>query len=228
MTPQEIAVNRVQIATDRAWAYTSRNIYIRWLLGLPGDGVFFRATPEEASERAGMLREIRASLDGIDAKLLPHDLALTARILRGSDIEASADGERYWLVDLVAGFPGPFSITPYKLGLLFSALGQIFPNYKLDSEGDADRYLALLADVATLAGEAGMFDDPYDRYGRLLMDAMLPALGHRHRHERAALAAGKSATIHARQYDDVGNRNPDREHSLLRYSGAGAGLQARR
>jgi uncharacterized protein (DUF885 family) len=157
MTPQEIAVNRVQIATDQAWSQISNNIYVRRILGLQGDGVFPRITPELAAERASMTRGIRASLDAVDLDLLPHDLALTARIVRGSDLDASADGERYWLVDLVPGFPGPFSITPYKLGLMFSALTPVFQGYAFDSEGDGDRYLALLADVGRL------LDDMHER-----------------------------------------------------------------
>jgi uncharacterized protein (DUF885 family) len=185
VSPQEIAVSRVQNATEQAWSHASSNIYIRRLLGLPGDGVFQRMTPDSAAGHAGLVRRIRAALDGVDLALLPHDLGITARILRGADLEARADGDNFLLVDVATAFAGPFSITPYKLGLLFSALGNVFATYVFDGDGDADRYLALLADVARLLDDMHARTQAQAQAGIRMPQPMIPGA-------RAVLAASQA------------------------------------
>lgn len=155
MTPQDTAINRVQIAAEDVWSPVRDTLYFRRLLGLPGDGAVPRVTLDAAAQRAALARRTLAALNSVDLTLLPHDLGITARLLRYYGEAWHKDEERYWLVDdpLLGTVHGPFSMTPYTGGLMFNILGTALTAYRFEHAGDGDRYLALLSDIARLVVE---------------------------------------------------------------------------
>jgi uncharacterized protein (DUF885 family) len=155
MSPQDLAINRVMNSAEEVWNAIRDTIYVRHLLGLPGDGAVPRISLDAAQQRAAMGKRILQTLKSTDLDALPHDLGITARVLKQYGEMWQKDDERYWLVDdpLYATFYGPFSVTPYTGGLLFNFMSKILGNYKIGSDGDAHRYLGLVADIARLVDE---------------------------------------------------------------------------
>jgi uncharacterized protein (DUF885 family) len=187
MNPQDIAMNRVLIAAEDVWGALRDTIYIRHLLGLPGDGAVPRVSPDAAASRTAMGKRTLQALASTDLNLLPHDLGITARVLKQYGEMWQKDDGRYWLVDdpLYATFYGPFSITPYTGGLLFNFMSKILATYQFTSEGDGDRYLGLLADIARLVDEMRVRTQGQDERGIRIPLPQLPGV-------RALLAALKA------------------------------------
>ena len=89
----------------------------------------------------------------IDPESLPHDLALTLRLLRFRARTWAREAEWYWTVvdPMGIGFFGMFLPTAYCGGLL----SQYFVNsqltgFRFGERGDCDRYLGLIADYERL------------------------------------------------------------------------------
>jgi uncharacterized protein (DUF885 family) len=189
VTPDETAVNRAILAAEDVWSVLRDTIYVRRLLGLPGDGALPRVTPDGAAQRAALGRRTLEALRSVDLARLPHDLGITARVLEQYGRMWENDDKRYWLVDdpLYSTFYGPFSMTPYTGGLLFNFIGKALAEYRFEQPGDADRYLALLADTARMVDEMRIRTVGQAERGIRMPRVQLPAV-------RALLAGLKAGT----------------------------------
>lgn len=140
-----INVNR---AAELAWNY--RGAGIRAMESGSLEGLIPDLSLEAARKRTQLGRDILDLLDRVDDDQLPHDFALTSKLLRFYADCWVKDAERYWLaIDLAdAFFYGPFAQTPYTGGFIFSGINQAFAAFEFKKDGDGERYLAALADVA--------------------------------------------------------------------------------
>lgn len=107
---------------------------------------------EGASRRAELGRKILTIIDDIDEAQLPHEYALTSKLLRYFADAWSKDADRYWLAIDITGtlFYGPFAQTAYTGGFLYNALHGALAEFAFKRDGDGERYLALLCDIAHL------------------------------------------------------------------------------
>jgi uncharacterized protein (DUF885 family) len=94
-------------------------------------------------------------LDALQGASLPHDLELTLRLVRFRAGMWAREADWYWLVvdPLGVGFFGLFLPTAYCGGFLLHTLHDQFAAFRFVEAGDADRYLALIADYARLIDE---------------------------------------------------------------------------
>jgi len=110
---------------------------------------------EEAQRRSEVGHSLLKRLDALQSASLPHDLALTLRLVRFRAGMWARESDWYWLVvdPLGAGFFGLFAPTAYCGGFLLHTLHDQFAAFRFAEAGDADRYLALIADYARLIDE---------------------------------------------------------------------------
>ncbi|MEM6703080.1 MAG: DUF885 domain-containing protein [Acidobacteriota bacterium] len=131
----------LDVLFEEVWADAlDRSPYFRLREGLPieslGDPSF--AEYQDFAEKA---RGWRARLDALDAEALSHEDFVGARALAW-DLDIAIEGERW--------FHHASVLTPYSSPL--SGLTQILALVPLQSEDDAERYLALLGQVPGFIG----------------------------------------------------------------------------
>ncbi|HEY1076372.1 MAG TPA: DUF885 domain-containing protein, partial [Fontimonas sp.] len=148
-SPLELGLIAIDKAAELATAVVSRSVFKRdddGMVRLPD------ISPEAAQLRADLGRQILALLDGVDEARLPHEYALTAKLLRYFADSWRKDADRYWLAIDFTGvmFYGPFAQTAYTGGFLYNALGSVTSEFVFRRDGDGARYLALLHDIAHL------------------------------------------------------------------------------
>lgn len=143
------AVNR---AADMAWSVFRGSLMHRVEAGESLDGGIPDLSFEAAQRRAKLGQDIALLLAPIDDEQLPHEFALTSKLLRYYAQAWSKDAERYWVaVDVVGAlFYGPFAQTAYSGGFLFNYINRALAQFAFTKDGDGDRYLVLLAEVARL------------------------------------------------------------------------------
>lgn len=146
-SPLEQALTNVNRAAELAWDYRGAGIRAQATGSL--EGIAPDLSPEAAGKRTQLGRDILELLDRVDDGQLPHDFALTGKLLRFYADCWVKDAERYWLaIDLAeAFFYGPFAQTAYTGGFLFSGIGQALAAFEFKKDGDGERYLAALADL---------------------------------------------------------------------------------
>ena len=152
MTRDELSLNTVNRAADLAMAHLGRTAFAQREGGASLDGLIPDLSFEGASRRAAMGTEVLALLDTVDDELLPHDLALTGKLLRYYATSWSREADHYWLAIDPTGslFYGPFAQTAYTLGYLMGSVHSLIAGYVFRHDSDGDRYLALLSDITRM------------------------------------------------------------------------------
>ncbi|MES2488370.1 MAG: DUF885 domain-containing protein [Pseudomonadota bacterium] len=107
---------------------------------------------EGAQKRTETGEKILALVDGVDEDKLPHEYALTSKLLRYFGQSWSKDADRYWLAIDMTGvlFYGPFAQTAYTGGFIYNALSSVMSEFAFKRDGDGERYLALLCDIGRM------------------------------------------------------------------------------
>ncbi|MFD4640033.1 DUF885 domain-containing protein [Lentzea sp. NPDC058436] len=107
---------------------------------------------EGARGRTLMGKRVLELLDTVDDERLPHDWALTSKLLRHYAESWSLEEEHYWLAIDPTGsmFYAPFAQTPYALGYLMGSVNSLLSAYEFNDDGDVDRYLVLLTDITRM------------------------------------------------------------------------------
>ncbi len=152
ITPPEQALSAVSQAQDLAWGHIGSDFFPQRERGAPLDGKLPDLSFEGALRRADMGAKILALLETVDDDELPHDWALTAKLLRYYAGSWSREAEHYWVAIDPTGslFYGPFAQTAYTGGYLFSSINPTVASFVFEKDGDGERYLVLLADIARM------------------------------------------------------------------------------
>ncbi|HVT36935.1 MAG TPA: DUF885 family protein, partial [Nevskiaceae bacterium] len=183
-----ITVNR---AAELAWAQQRGGLMFRLEAGESLDGGIPDLSLEGAQRRTRLGEEIAALLATVDDEKLPHEFALTSKLLRYYAAAWVQDAERYWLACDPTGslFYGPFAQTAYTGGYLFSFIGRALAQFRFEKDGDGDRYLVLLSDITRLLRQIHARTAGQAERGILIHKLQLPAV----RNLLAALRAGAAA-----------------------------------
>jgi uncharacterized protein (DUF885 family) len=170
-----VAVNR---AADLAWTYMSGFLYFRMEAGAPLDGAIPDVSLEAAQRRADLGMQIQDLLAQVDDERLPHDYALTAKLVRYYASNWSQDAERYWLAFDMLGvlFYGPFAQTAYTGGFLFNYINRVFAEFSFGKDGDGERYLVLLADLVRMLRQMHARTEGQAQRGIRIHQPQLPAV----------------------------------------------------
>jgi uncharacterized protein (DUF885 family) len=110
----------------------------------------------EAERASAQARSELAALRTVNVESLPHEFALTVKLV-GFQLEIEAQtADRYWLAQDYGMFPATFPVGPYGGGYLFNVVSKIFTSFSFSRSGDCDRYLALIEDYAGLVEQMGI------------------------------------------------------------------------
>jgi uncharacterized protein (DUF885 family) len=147
-----ITVNR---AAELAWSNQCGALGLRLDRGEPLDGGVPDLSLEAAQRRSRIGHDIAQLLARVDDEKLPHEFALTSKLLRYYASAWSKDAERYWVAIDIFGalFYGPFAQTAYTGGFLFNVINRAAAEFRFRKDGDGERYLVLLSDVACLLNQ---------------------------------------------------------------------------
>ncbi len=149
-TPDTVLAAALRLIED-AWTELSRSVFVQQAMGRTP-----AALPDlsfaEAERKSLVGRELLARANAIDADSLPHDVALTVRMVRFRAATWAREADWYWTVIDPAGvaFFGLFLPTGYCGGFLLNSVRQFVAAFKFESDGDLDRYLGLASDYARL------------------------------------------------------------------------------
>lgn len=144
-------VGSAQRIVDDAWEEARRGPYVRQNLGLTPTRL-----PDlsfaEAARKSEVGRSLLTRADAIDLDGLPHDLALSLRVVRWRAGMWAREAEWYWTVcdPIGAGFFGLFLPTAYCGGFLLNFVHAMIRSFRFQDAGDLDRYLALASDYARM------------------------------------------------------------------------------
>jgi len=187
-SPLEAALIAVDRAADMAASVVKSSIITRDAQDLALPDISFEA----AQKRAELGRKILALIGGVDEEKLPHEYALSSKLLRYFAEAWSKDAERYWLVlDLTNTlFYGPFAQTAYTGGFVYNALSAVVTAFAFKRDGDGDRYLALLSDIAHMTWQIHARTAGQAERGIRIHKLQLPAV----RKLLAAIRAGAAAS----------------------------------
>lgn len=107
---------------------------------------------DEAQRRSGVGRSLLRRLDGLDVSALPHDFALSLRLVRYRAQTWSQEADWYWVVVDPSGMGsfGLFLPTAYCGGYLLNLVHNQLASLTFRCSADIDQYLALVADYARL------------------------------------------------------------------------------
>lgn len=151
LTRAEQALSAVSRATDLAMAHLGKASEAQHD-DAPLDSRIPDLSYEGACRRAAMGRQILQLLDGVDDEQLPHDWALTSKLLRYYAGSWSREAEHYWLAIDPTGslFHGPFAQTAYTGGYFFGAFNPLVAAFAFKQDSDGDRYLLLMSEIARM------------------------------------------------------------------------------
>ncbi len=170
-----VAVNR---ASDLAWTYLGSFLYFRIQEGGSLENIIPDVSFEAAQRRAALGVEVQQLLANVDDEKLPHEYALTAKLLRYYAENWSKDADRYWLSFDMMGvlFYGPFVQTAYTGGFLFNYINRIISEFTFDRDGDGERYLLLLSEVARMLRQMHARTEGQAQRGIRIHQPQLPAV----------------------------------------------------
>jgi uncharacterized protein (DUF885 family) len=137
-----------------AWEELGRSPFVQQQLG-----VDLTRLPdlsfEEAERRSRVGRTLLERLEATDLDSLPHDLALTLRLVRFRAKAWEREAEWYWTVidPLGIGFFGMFLPTAYCGGWLLNLIHGRLAAFRFEESGDCDRYLELIVDYSELINQ---------------------------------------------------------------------------
>ena len=136
---------------DDAWREVLRGLYTQQNLGLVPERLpDLSAT--EASRRSAVGAALIARLSKVDAGVLPHDLALSLRLVRFRAEIWAREEQLYWAASdpVGLGYFGMFLPTAYCGGFLFNFVHAIVRSLRFTTSDDLDRCLGLAADYARM------------------------------------------------------------------------------
>lgn len=134
-----------------AWGELQGNPYVQQSLGIAPTRL-----PEvslaEAERRSRIGKSLLRRIGSLEFGSIPHDLALTLQVIRFRALAWSREADWYWTVvdPRGIGFYGMFLPTAYNGGSLLNLVHSQLSSFVFSEPGDADRYLALVADYARL------------------------------------------------------------------------------
>ena len=150
-TVSETDINVALRLIDDAWEELRRSPYVQERLGiaplrLPDISI------TEVERRSRMGRSLLEGVAAINLDTLPHDLALTLRLVRFRAQVWARAVDWYWTVidPFGDGFFGMFLPAAYCGGFLLSFVNRQLAEFRFVEDGDSDRYLGLVADYAQL------------------------------------------------------------------------------
>ncbi|MGH8506970.1 MAG: DUF885 domain-containing protein [Stenotrophobium sp.] len=190
-SPLEQSLTRVNRAAELAWDYFGEGLRAQERGSL--EGLCPDISLEGAQRRTKLGLDILDLLNRVDDAQLPHDFALTSKLLRHYAVCWAKDADRYWLAidPCSAFFHGPFFQTPYSGGLLFSGIGECLTAFQFKKDGDGERYLTALADLAHLLRQVHARTAGQAERGIRIFKPQLPGS----RRLLAGLAASMASTI---------------------------------
>jgi uncharacterized protein (DUF885 family) len=155
MQPQsdkrDASLNAALCILDEAWQELQRTPYVQLRMGvvptrLPD--VSFAETQRRSEVGRSLLRRLEA----LEVSGLPHDLALSLRLVRFRACTWSQEADWYWSAIDPRGIGsfGLFLPTAYCGGYLLNFVHNQLASFWFQESGDLDRYLALIADYARL------------------------------------------------------------------------------
>ena len=147
----EVSIDLVLPIFNDAWEELCRSPFVQQTLGiLPAR--LPDLSLSEAERRSKVGRSLLKRAEAIDADTLPHDLALTLRLVRFRARNWAREADWYWKVvdPLGIGFFGMFLPTAYCGGWLINVLNSQLAAFRFEHAGDCGRYLALVADYTRL------------------------------------------------------------------------------
>ena len=130
---------------DDAWAELQRSPYVQLRLGVTPSSL-----PDislaAAERRSGVGRSLLKRLDALDESVLPHDLALTLRLVRIRAQTWARESEWYWLVVDPRGIGafGAFAPAAYCGAYLLNVVHGQLSAFTFRASSDLDHYLALV------------------------------------------------------------------------------------
>lgn len=146
-----VSLNIASRIVDDAWHELQRSPSVQQNMGialtrLPDVSL------EETERRSEVGKSLLRRLDTIDLGAIPHDLALTLRLVRFHARNWAQEADWYWNVVDPRGIGhfGLFLPTAYCGGYLLNSINQQLASFSFREAGDTDRYLALVADYARL------------------------------------------------------------------------------
>src|SRR5579862_8491661 len=136
---------------DDAWEELRGTLYVQSQLGIAPRRLP-DLSPEAAQRRSAVGHSLLERLKGLDTDELPHDVALTLRVVRFRAEIWAREFEWYWTVvdPLAVGFFGMFLPTAYCGGFTLNFINAQLTSYRFADAGDCDRYLGLVSDYARL------------------------------------------------------------------------------
>lgn len=148
---QAHAADLARRVVDDAWEELRRSPYVQQNLGVTPTRLPDLSLAE-ASRKSGVGQSLLARAQAIDLDLLPHDLALSVRLVRFRAKTWAREAEWYWAVidPLGVGFFGLFLPTAYCGGFMLSIVHSIVRSFRFERPGDLDRYLGFASDYARL------------------------------------------------------------------------------
>jgi uncharacterized protein (DUF885 family) len=179
-------------AVDIAWEELRRTPDVASSLGvLPAR--LPEVSPEEAARRSRVGGSLLERLARIDERTLPHELALTMRVVRFRAEIWAREADWYWTVvdPTGVGFFGLFLPTAYCGGYLLSSIHKLFSAHEFADPGDCDRYLALVSDYARLVEQFTLRTEGQRTRAILMPKPQLPHA----RHLLQALRSGARAAL---------------------------------
>jgi uncharacterized protein (DUF885 family) len=148
-------VNTALRIVDEAWEELQRRPSVQQQLGVR-PARLADVSFAEADRRSTVGRSLLKRLDAEAFEdAIPHDLALTLRLVRFNARMWSREADWYWTVidPIGGGFFGMFLPTAYCGGFLLDLVQEQFAGFAFAEPADTDRYLALVADYARLLGQ---------------------------------------------------------------------------
>jgi uncharacterized protein (DUF885 family) len=140
---------RAQNVIDEVWGRLRDSFRMRFAEGRSVDS-FPDLSGGEAERVATRAASALSSVDNVDIGALPHEVALSVKLLRFTlDVESQAT-RRHWLAQSYDGTPAMFPVGPYGVGNLFRRVLKTFASFSFSRPSDCDRYLALAEDYADL------------------------------------------------------------------------------
>jgi uncharacterized protein (DUF885 family) len=120
----------------------------------PGDPID-RLTVHDESEAervSGRGQALMRLAEDIDIAALPVDLGITVKVGQSMAARWAKAARWWWLVHdpMGVGFHGMFGPTPYCGGMALSNLAEAISRQAFDRQGDLDRYLGLVSDLAQI------------------------------------------------------------------------------
>lgn len=147
-------IGTAQRIVDDAWDQVRQGPYVQQNLGVQ-PARLPDLSYAEAARRSEVGRSLLARVEAVDPDELPHDLALSLRLVRWRARMWERQADWYWLVcdPIDMGFFGMFLPTAYCGGFLLKFVHTMIQSCRFQDQGDLDRYLAFMADYARMLGQ---------------------------------------------------------------------------